>query len=62
VAQGVVDAYKQIGDIPVPVIVRLQGTNADIAKKIIDESGLKVMGAVEFQEAADLVAQVLEAK
>ncbi len=59
VAQGVVDAYKSIGDIPVPVIVRLQGTNADIAKKIIDESGLRVMGAVEFQEAADLVAQVL---
>lgn len=59
VAQGIVDAYKSIGDIPVPVIVRLQGTNADIAKKIIDESGLKVMGAVEFQEAADLVQQVL---
>ena len=59
VAQGVVDAYKSIGNIPVPVIVRLQGTNADIAKKIIDESGLKVMGAVEFQEAADLVAAVL---
>lgn len=60
VAQGVVDAYKSIGNIPVPVIVRLQGTNADIAKKIIDESGLKVMGAVEFQEAADLVAAVLK--
>ncbi|MBK8557211.1 MAG: ADP-forming succinate--CoA ligase subunit beta [Lewinellaceae bacterium] len=59
VAQGVVDAYKSIGDIPVPVIVRLQGTNADIAKKIIDDSGLEVMGAVEFQEAADLVAKVL---
>ncbi|MBL7776383.1 MAG: ADP-forming succinate--CoA ligase subunit beta [Saprospiraceae bacterium] len=59
VAQGVVDAYKSIGNIPVPVIVRLQGTNADIAKKIIDESGLQVMGAVEFQEAADLVAKVL---
>lgn len=59
VAQGVVDAYKSIGDIPVPVIVRLQGTNADIAKKIIDESGLRVMGAVEFQEAAELVARVL---
>jgi len=59
VAQGVVDAYKAIGEIPIPVIVRLQGTNADIAKKIIDESGLKVMGATEFQEAADLVAQVL---
>ncbi len=60
VAQGVVDAYRSIGNIPVPVIVRLQGTNADIAKKIIDESGLQVMGAVEFQEAADLVASVLK--
>lgn len=60
VAQGVVDAYKSIGNISVPVIVRLQGTNADIAKKIIDESGLEVMGAVEFQEAADLVAKVLK--
>lgn len=59
VAQGVVDAYKAIGTIPIPVIVRLQGTNADIAKKIIDESGLEVMGATEFQEAADLVAKVL---
>ena len=61
VAQGVVDAYKSIGNIPVPVIVRLQGTNADIAKTIIDQSGLAVMGAVEFQEAADLVAKVLSA-
>lgn len=59
VAQGVVDAYKTIGNIPVPVIVRLQGTNADLGKKIIDESGLKVFGAVEFQEAADLVKKVL---
>ena len=59
VAQGVVDAYRAIGTIPIPVIVRLQGTNADIAKKIIDESGLEVMGATEFQEAADLVAKVL---
>lgn len=59
VAQGVVDAYNKIGDIPVPVIVRLQGTNADLGKKIIDESGLKVYGAIEFQEAADLVAKVL---
>jgi succinyl-CoA synthetase beta subunit len=60
VAQGVVDAYNKIGDIPVPVIVRLQGTNADLGKKIIDESGLKVYGAIEFQEAADLVAKVLQ--
>jgi succinyl-CoA synthetase beta subunit len=60
VAQGVVDAYKSIGHLPVPVIVRLQGTNAEIAKKIIDESGLEVMGATEFQEAADLVTKVLK--
>ena len=59
VAQGVVDAYHSIGNIPVPVIVRLQGTNAELGKKIIDESGLKVYGAVEFQEAADLVKKVL---
>jgi succinyl-CoA synthetase beta subunit len=60
VAQGIVDAYKKIGNIPVPVIVRLQGTNAEIAKKLIEDSGLSVMGATEFQEAADLVAKVLK--
>lgn len=60
VAQGVVDAYKNIGNIPVPIIVRLQGTNADIAKKIIDESGLEVHSAILLQEAADLVEQVLK--
>ncbi len=59
VAQGVVDAYKAIGNIPVPIIVRLQGTNAEIAKKLIDDSGLDVYSAVEFQEAADLVTKVL---
>ncbi len=59
VAQGIVDAYNQIGDIPVPIIVRLQGTNAEEGKKIIDESGLKVMGAVQLQDAADLVSKVL---
>lgn len=59
VAQGVVDAYKNIGDIPVPVIVRLQGTNAEEAKKIIDESGMKIYSAIEFREAADRVKEVL---
>ena len=59
VAQGVVDAYKNIGNIPVPIIVRLQGTNADIAKKLIDESGLEVRSAILLQEAADIVAEVL---
>jgi len=60
VAQGIVDAYKSIGEIPVPIIVRLQGTNADEAKKIIDESGLKVYSAILLKEAADLVAEVLK--
>lgn len=59
VAQGVIDAYKNMGNIPVPIIVRLQGTNADIAKKMIDESGLAVHSAILLQEAADLVAKVL---
>ncbi len=55
VAQGIIDAYKNIGNIPVPIIVRLQGTNAVEAKKMIDESGLKVQSAILLQEAADLV-------
>jgi succinyl-CoA synthetase beta subunit len=60
VAQGVVDAYKNMGDaINVPIIVRLQGTNADLAKNLIDNSGLDVQSAVQFQEAADKVQAVL---
>ena len=59
VAQGVVDAYKNIGEINIPIIVRLQGTNAIEAKKLIDESGLKVISAILLQEAADKVKEVL---
>lgn len=60
VAQGVIDAYKNMGDaIKVPIIVRLQGTNAIEAKKLIDDSGLDVISATEFQEAADKVQEVL---
>ena len=59
VAQGIIDAYKSIGTINIPIIVRLEGTNADIAKKIIDESGLDVHSVIEFQEAADKVQEVL---
>ncbi len=60
VAQGILDAYQSMGDeIQVPIIVRLQGTNADIAKKMIDESGLKVLSAVTLQDAADRVKEVL---
>jgi succinyl-CoA synthetase beta subunit len=55
VAQGVVDAYKSIGSVRVPVIVRLQGTNAPEAKVLIDNSGLKVFSAISLQDAADLV-------
>jgi succinyl-CoA synthetase beta subunit len=60
VAQGVVDAYRNIGEIPVPIIVRLQGTNAEEAKTIIDESGLEVHSAILLQEAADKVKEVLQ--
>ena len=60
VAQGIVDAYRNMGDaIQVPIIVRLQGTNADIAKQLIDDSGLEVQSAILFQEAADKVQEVL---
>ena len=55
VAQGVIDAYQSIGNIEIPIIVRLQGTNADVAKKLIDESGLKVQSAILLSEAAALV-------
>ena len=60
VAQGIVDAYHNLGNINVPIIVRLQGTNAELAKKIIDESGLKVHSAILLQEAADLVKEILK--
>lgn len=59
VAQGVIDAYKNMGNISVPIIVRLQGTNADVAKQMIDESGLKVYSAIQLAEAAGLVTKVL---
>jgi succinyl-CoA synthetase beta subunit len=55
VAQGVIDAYQSIGNINIPILVRLQGTNADVAKKLIDESGLKVQSAILLSEAAGLV-------
>lgn len=60
VAQGVVEAYKNIGDIHIPIIVRLQGTNAEDGKRLIDESGLKVHSAITLKEAADLVTKVLQ--
>ncbi len=59
VAQGVVDAYHSVGNITVPVIVRLQGTNAEEGKKLIDDSGLKVFSAITLQEAADQVKKLI---
>ena len=59
VAQGVVDAYRNMGNIDVPIIVRLQGTNADEAKRLIDESGLEVTSVIQLQEAADAVAALV---
>jgi succinyl-CoA synthetase beta subunit len=59
VAQGIVDAYANIGDINVPIIVRLQGTNAEEGKKLIDDSGLKVFSAIALGDAAKLVGEVV---
>ena len=59
VAQGIVDAYKNMGSVRVPIIVRLQGTNAKEAKDIIDASGLRVKSVILLQEAADSVKEVL---
>ncbi|MBZ0244580.1 MAG: ADP-forming succinate--CoA ligase subunit beta, partial [Cyclobacteriaceae bacterium] len=59
VASGVVEAYKKVGDIPVPIIVRLQGTNAEEGAKIIQESGLKVYSAILLKDAAAKITEVL---
>ncbi len=59
VAAGVIEAYNKMGNINIPIIVRLQGTNAVEAKKLIDESGLKVESAIELSEAAELVKQAV---
>jgi succinyl-CoA synthetase beta subunit len=60
VAEGVIEAYKNMGDaIKVPIIVRLQGTNAELAKEMIDNSGMPILSAVQFQEAADRVKEAL---
>ncbi len=59
VAQGIIDACKNLGNVNVPLIIRLQGTNAQEGKKLIDESGLKVHSAIYLQEAAKIVSEVL---
>ncbi|MFT4032382.1 MAG: succinate--CoA ligase subunit beta, partial [Siphonobacter sp.] len=60
VATGIVEAYKAIGNIPVPIVVRLQGTNAEEGAQIIDESGLEVHSAVQLKDAADRLKDVLK--
>lgn len=59
VANGIVQAYKNLGNVNVPIIVRLQGTNAELAKEIIDQSGLKVVSAILLKEAAEKVQAIL---
>ena len=59
VAAGVIEAYNKLGNIDIPIIVRLQGTNAEEAKKLIDESGLKVQSAIQLSEAAELVKKAV---
>jgi len=60
VARGIIEAYQNMGSLPVPLVVRLQGTNADVARKLIEESGLDVHFAIELKEAAELVARLLD--
>ena len=61
VANGIIEAYKNMGDeIKVPIIVRLQGTNSDLAKDLIEKSNLNVIAAIAFSEAAEKVQNVLE--
>jgi succinyl-CoA synthetase beta subunit len=60
VANGIVDAYKNIGNIQIPIIVRLQGTNAEEAKQIIDQSGLKVYSAIQLEDAARIIREVVQ--
>ena len=60
VANGIVEAYKNIKNINIPIIVRLQGTNSDIAKEIIDNSNLNVLSAIDFKEAADKVQEAIK--
>ncbi len=62
VAAGVIEAYKALGDIQIPIIVRLQGTNAEVAKELIDNSGLKVKSAVQLSEAATAVQEAISGK
>jgi succinyl-CoA synthetase beta subunit len=62
VANGVVEAYKSIGNISIPIIVRLQGTNAEEGAKVINESGLKVKSAVILKDAAKLVNEAIAGK
>jgi succinyl-CoA synthetase beta subunit len=59
VAAGIIEAYKSIGDISIPVIVRLQGTNAVEARELIDNSGLRVIAASTFTDAAEKVKAAL---
>jgi len=59
VANGIVQAYTNLGNVNIPIIVRLQGTNAELAKDIIDQSGLKVVSAILLKEAAEKVQAIL---
>jgi succinyl-CoA synthetase beta subunit len=62
VASGVIEAYKNLGNISIPIIVRLQGTNAEVAKELIENSGLKVQSAILLSEAAQLVQDAISGK
>jgi succinyl-CoA synthetase beta subunit len=61
IAEGVITAVKDVG-LEVPLVVRLSGTNAELGKKILSESGLAITPASNLDEAADAIVHAVEGK
>jgi succinyl-CoA synthetase beta subunit len=59
IANGVIAAVKEVG-LEVPLVVRLSGTNADLGKEILANSGLNVIPASSLNEAADAIVQAIQ--
>jgi succinyl-CoA synthetase beta subunit len=57
IATGVVEAVKEVG-LEVPLVVRLEGTNVELGKRIIDESGLNVVSAVDMKDGAQKIVEL----
>ena len=59
IAEGVIAAVKEVG-LKVPLVVRLEGTNAELGKKIINESGLNVVSADDLDDAAQKIVKAVK--